>query len=93
MRIIVTEQHIVGHFVKNVACGSGFGISDRALSLPQTPSGVLTLALRRLKRAEMAAPGTKAALKLLEGRRFDLVVANDARALPLAFAVAHGAPI
>ncbi len=83
----------VGYGAQPAGSAEHLRIPDRALSLPQTPSGVLTLALRRLKRAEMAAPGTKAALKLLEGRRFDLVVANDARALPLAFAVAHGAPI
>lgn len=64
-----------------------------ALSLPQTPGGVLKLALHAHRSAELAAPGNQAALRLLEGRSFDAVVANDARALPLAFAAAKGAPV
>lgn len=67
---------------------------DRSLkSLPQTVGGVLKLALRRFKAAELAAPATRAALRELDGRTFDLVVANEARALPLAFEVAQGAPV
>ena len=62
-------------------------------SLPRTPLGVAKLATRRLRSAEMAAPGLQRGLELVGERRFDLVVANDARALPLAHAVAHGAPV
>lgn len=62
-------------------------------SLPQTPSGVALLAARRFERAELAAPALRAAMELLRGRRFDVVVCNDARALPVAFAVADGAPV
>src|SRR5690606_29163753 len=47
-----------------------------APSLPQTPAGVLRLATRRLQAAELAAPAAKVAIELLEGRRFDVVVAN-----------------
>ncbi len=68
-------------------------VEDRLASLPQNPSGVALLATRRLRAAEQAAPAVRRAHDLLEGRRFDLVVANDARALPLAHAVADGAPI
>lgn len=68
-------------------------IPSSASSLPQTPTGVLKLALRRLQTAELAAPATQVAIEKLRGRRFDLVVANDARALPCAFAVAGGAPV
>ncbi|HWU45210.1 MAG TPA: hypothetical protein VN133_00445 [Humibacter sp.] len=62
-------------------------------SLPQTPAGVLMLALHLHRKAELAAPANVAALALLADKRFDLVVANEARALPLAHAVAHGAPV
>ena len=65
-----------------------------ASSLPQTPGGVLRLALRRHRSVELKAPAERAALSQLAGTSpYDLVVANDARALPLAFAVADGAPI
>jgi hypothetical protein len=62
-------------------------------TLPQTPSGVLRLALRRWRAAELAAPAVQFALKALAGRRFDLVVANGARVLALADRVAAGAPV
>lgn len=65
-----------------------------ASSLPQTPVGVLKLALRRHARLELTAPGERAALRLLAGSApYDLVVANDARALPLAHAIAGTAPV
>lgn len=57
-------------------------------SLPQTPSGVLKLALRRYSSVALEAPAVAAALAALGDREFDLVVANEARALPLAFQVA-----
>lgn len=62
-------------------------------SLPQTVSGVLTLALRQWRRAELAAPAVQFAMSALRGRRFDLVVSNDARVLALAHAVADGSPV
>lgn len=62
-------------------------------SLPQTVGGVAQLALRRHRSVELDAPANRAALALLASRTFDLVVANEARALPLAHAVAQGAPI
>ena len=65
-------------------------VEDELDSLPRTPPGVTKLATRRLASAELDAPGIRRALELLKGSRFDLVVANDARALPLAHAVAKG---
>lgn len=62
-------------------------------SLPQTPGGVALLAARRWAAAEFAAPALRDAQTKLRGARYDLVVANDARALPLAFAVAAGSPV
>jgi hypothetical protein len=67
-------------------------------SLPQTPTGVARLATRRLTGAEMAAPGLAAGRRLVAEEKatrggFDLVVSNDARALPLAHEAAAGAPV
>jgi len=69
-------------------------VPDRMSSLPETPLGVARLGLRLHKSVELSAPGEKAVLKeVLASGQYDLVVANDARALPLAFAAAKGAPI
>ncbi|MFQ6172017.1 hypothetical protein ACK8HX_10450 [Oryzobacter sp. R7] len=67
-------------------------------SLPRTPLGVAGLAARRLHAVELSAPGLRRGLELVETElggsgRFDLVVANDARSLPLAHRVARGAPV
>jgi hypothetical protein len=67
---------------------------DSALpSLPQTPAGVLKLALRRFAAVELSAPALKQARELVGDRTFDLVVANEARALPLAHEIANGTPV
>lgn len=67
---------------------------DSALpSLPQTPLGVLKLAVRAYRSVVLDAPAMQRALKLLADREFDLVVANEARALPLAHRIARGAPV
>ena len=69
-------------------------IPENAISLPQTPAGIAKLAMRRHQGLELSAPGEQAALKLLrDSGPWDFVVANDARALPLAFAAADGAPV
>lgn len=62
-------------------------------SLPQTPRGVFTLALHQFDKAEGMAPALLLAKRALEHRRFDLVVANDARVLAFAESVRHGAPL
>lgn len=65
-----------------------------ASSLPETITGVAKLALRLHRLVELTAPGEKAVLaETLASGPYDLVVANDARALPLAFAAAKGAPV
>ncbi|MGM7672159.1 hypothetical protein [Microbacterium sp. A93] len=65
---------------------------DRALpSLPQTLTGVLKLGLRRYRSVQLEAPAMRMAAQLLATREFDIVVANEARALPLAFHVS-GSP-
>lgn len=66
--------------------------SDK-LSLPQTPTGVLKLALRRWRSAELDAPGVQFILEALKDRSFDAVIANEARVLACAHRVAKGAPV
>lgn len=68
-------------------------IDESLPSLPQTVTGVAKLALRLFKSVELEAPAVKAALHLVGGKSFDLVVANEARALPLAHKLSRGAPI
>lgn len=69
-------------------------IPPNAPSLPRTPLGVAKLALRLHNAVELTAPGEKAVLRqVMDSGSYDLVVANDARALPLADAAAHDAPI
>lgn len=69
-------------------------VPERASSLPQTPLGVLKLALRMHRSVELTAPGEKAVLdEVVNSGPYDLVVANDARAFPLAFAAAGSAPV
>lgn len=69
------------------AAADHLSIPSELPSLPQTPSGVARLALRRFRSVAMGAPAVKAAQELLGDREFDIVVANEARALPLAFEV------
>jgi glycosyltransferase involved in cell wall biosynthesis len=69
-------------------------VPQNASSLPETPLGVARLALRLHNAVEFTAPGEKAVLRqAVESGPYDLVVANDARALPLAFAAAGEAPV
>lgn len=69
-------------------------VPENAPSLPQTPLGVVRLALRHHNAVELTAPGERAVRDQVIGSgTYDLVVANDARALPLAFAAAGGAPV
>lgn len=69
-------------------------VPDGSSSLPETPLGVLKLALRMHKSVELKAPGELAVEReVVASGPYDLVVANDARALPLAFAAARGCPV
>lgn len=69
-------------------------VPENASSLPRTPLGVARLALRHHDSLELSAPGEKAVRReVFESGPYDLVVANDARALPLAFVAARGAPV
>ncbi|MDO4666063.1 MAG: hypothetical protein Q4A71_07700 [Actinomycetaceae bacterium] len=64
-------------------------VPDSAKSLPQTVPGVAKLGLHLFEASEFAAPGLAYAHRQLRGRHFDAVIANDARALPVAFAAAN----
>lgn len=75
-------------------------VPDGLATLPQTPAGVAKLALRAHRSVECSAPaarfvldqGGSAAGAILDGP-WDLVVANDARVLDLAFRLAGDAPV
>lgn len=83
----------IGYGERPAAAAEHLAIDPSLPSLPQTPAGVLLLAARRFDRVEFEGPAVQAALGLLAGRRFDVVVANEARAMALAHRVADGAPV
>jgi Glycosyl transferases group 1 len=87
------EVTTLGFGPKPSAAAEHLEIPETLASLPQTMTGVLRLGLRLHSSVELAAPAVKEALRLVGDRRFDLIVANEARALPLAHAFAHGAAV
>jgi glycosyl transferase family 4 len=68
-------------------------VDESLPSLPQTPGGVAMLALRRYDAVELTAPAIRDVLRLVGDRRYDLVVANEARAMAVAHKIAAGAPV
>jgi glycosyltransferase involved in cell wall biosynthesis len=68
-------------------------VDESLPSLPQTPAGVALLALRRYDAVELAAPAVRDVLRLVGDRKWDLVVANEARAMAVAHHIAAGAPV
>jgi len=94
----VLRQHgdvtTVGYGPAPVGVGRHIEVPEKASSLPQTPLGVVRLALRRHNAVELKSPGERAVRRqVVDSGPYDLVVANDARALPLAFAAAGDAPV
>lgn len=88
------ELTTVGYGPAPADVNKHFEVPEGAASLPQTPRGVARLAFHRYRATQLRSPGEVAALRLhTSARPYDLVVANDARALPLAFSLAQGAPI
>lgn len=88
------EVTTVGYGPRPDGVAAHIQVPDDAPSLPQTPRGVALLMARRYRAVQLTSPGESAALlRLPDAGRFDLVVANDARALPLAFEAARGAPV
>ena len=87
------EVTTLGYGPRPPAATAHLQVADDLNSLPRTPLGVAKLATRRLRSVEMDAPAVRRGLELVGDQRFDLVVANDARALPLAHRVAQGAPV
>ncbi|THJ65960.1 glycosyltransferase family 4 protein [Arthrobacter echini] len=83
----------LGYGDKPVAAVDHLQLDASLPSLPQTASGVALLAVHAFRRVELAAPAMRASLRLTAGRSFDLVVANEARALPLAHSIAGKAPV
>ncbi|NAZ88073.1 glycosyltransferase family 4 protein [Kineococcus indalonis] len=92
----VGEVSTVGYGPAPDGVAAHLRVADHLASLPRDPRGLLLLGARRHRAAELAAPALRAAHAALTadpGPGWDLVVANDARALPLAHAVAGGAPV
>lgn len=89
--VVAKHGHVtsLGYGSKPAYVDEHIQVPDWAKSLPQTPLGVFCLALHLHNQAELAAPGNRYALRALSDRTFDAIVANDARALPLAFAIAR----
>ena len=93
--VVTRRAHVttIGYGPPPTGSDEHLRLPDGAAALPQTPRGVVLLALRQWRAAELAAPGAQHALRLAAGRSWDAVVANDARALPLAHRLAAGAPV
>ena len=89
----VGDVTTVGYGPAPARAASHIRVPDRKRSLPETPVGVLMLAGRMFSRAELSAPGVRHARRVIADQTFDLIVANDARVLPLAFDVSRGAPV
>jgi len=68
-------------------------VPDQALSLPRTARGVALLGLRAHRFVENRSPAARAVLGRPPRGPWDLVVANDARVLDLAHALAGDAPV
>jgi hypothetical protein len=69
-------------------------VPDGLATLPQTPLGVLKLALRLHRQTECTSPAAHWVVKNFSSEtRWDLVVANDARVLDLAFQLAGSSPV
>lgn len=95
LSVVAEFGHVttIGYGPKPEGSDEHLQVPDGLSTLPQTPLGIAKLALRRLRAAELEAPASQWVLKAVKGRRFDIVVANEARILALADAVAGGAPI
>lgn len=83
---------------------AGYGTAPEAacefIAVPHYPATlankaiwVLTLLLGRFERYYWHRPEVRAARGQLDGREFDLVIANDNAALPLALALANAKPV
>lgn len=84
----------VGYGEKPEGSSRHIRVPDNKPSLPQTIGGVLRLAVRAHRSVEMRSPAERAVRDaVLQSGTYQLVVANDARALPLAFAASKSAPI
>ncbi len=87
------EVTTIGYGRPPAGASTHIEVPENLASLPQSIRGVTLLASRQWKSAELAAPGVAFAARALHGERYDFVVANEARVLGLAHAVADGAPV
>lgn len=87
------EVSTIGYGEEPDGVAQHFRVPDGAASLPQTPLGVLRLALRAHRSVENTSPAARAVFGMHIPSGWDLVVANDARVLDLAFLLSAGAPV
>lgn len=97
-QVEVLRQHgeltTVGYGPAPTGVARHIEVPESAASLPQTISGVAKLGLRLHSSVELKSPAESAVKhETIDSGPYDLIVANDARALPLAFAAANGAPV
>jgi glycosyltransferase involved in cell wall biosynthesis len=97
-QIEVLQQHgevtTVGYGPAPAGVVRHIEVPETAASLPQTALGVLKLGVHLHAAVELTSPGEKSVRRGVIGSgQYDLVVANDARAFPLAFAAAGTAPV
>ncbi|WP_323958911.1 hypothetical protein GC088_10155 [Arthrobacter sp. JZ12] len=83
----------LGYGPKPASASVHLEVDSSLASLPQTPLGVAFLAARIHSKASMMAPAVQRALQLVQGHTYDLIVANEARALPFAHQIADGTPV
>ncbi|MGO1684749.1 MAG: hypothetical protein ACTHYR_07215 [Brachybacterium sp.] len=95
LSVVAEFGHVttIGYGPKPEGADEHLQVPDGLSTLPQTPLGIAKLGLRRLRAAELDAPASQWVLTALSGRRFDVVIANEARILALADRVADGAPV
>lgn len=87
------EVTTVGFGEKPAGATHHIRVPDGLPTLPQTLGGVVKLALRAHRAAECSSPAARYVLDRGVAGPWDLVVANDARVLDLAFRIAEGAPV
>jgi hypothetical protein len=104
---VVTDPRVMRHVralrdeFAVVTCGVGpepEGVASHvelppADHLPRTPSGLAFLALRQARRAYGQLPAANEARRALAGADFDLAIANDITAVPVAYEAAAGRPV
>lgn len=84
---------VVGYGVAPEAMCKFISVPHKSVTLFKKCASALTLLQAKFERYYWNRPEVKAALRLIEGCEFDLVIANDNATLPLALKLAKGNPV